>query len=103
MKTIILKKTELERRITPWEAKGIELANEYVDQLTEFFESHNNDIEAALGTIRAMVRFKEINLTNDTIFERLILVDKTEEIIQRLFRGIFEAIIFGRKIEIQFI
>ena len=92
MKTIILKKTLSERLTTPWEPKEEELANDYSGQLLDFFESHNNDVEAALATIRAMIRFKEDNLKSNTVFERLIEVDKTEEIILRLFRGIFSQI-----------
>jgi hypothetical protein len=103
MKTIILKKSVSERLTNPWEHKQEELANDYSGQLLEFFESHNNDVEAALATIRAMIRFKEDNLKSNTIFERLIDVDKTEEIILRLFRGIFDAIIYGRGIEFRFI
>lgn len=103
MKTIILKKSVSERLTNPWEPKEKELTGKYVGQLIEFFESHNNDIEAALATIRAMIRFKESNLKSNTIFERLILVDKPEEIILRLFRLVFEAIIYDREIEIRFI
>ncbi len=103
MKTIILKKSISERLTNPWEPKGKELTGKYIGQLTEFLESHNNDIEAALETIRAMIRIKESKLKNNTIFERLILVEKTEEIILRLFRGIFEALIYGPEIEIRFI
>lgn len=103
MKTIILRKSVSERLTNPWEPKGKELTGRYVGQLIEFFESHNNDIEAALATIREMIRFKESNIKSNTIFERLILVDKTEEITLRLFRGIFEAFIYGLEIEIRFI
>ena len=103
MKSIILKKTLIERLTNPWEPKGKELTDKYNAQLREFIENHNNDIEAALATVRAMIRFKESNLKNNTIFERIILADKTEEIIIRLFRGIFEAIIYGRELEIRFI
>lgn len=103
MKTIILKKSVIERLTNPWEPKREELTIEYVGQLSEFLESHNNDIEASLATIKAMIRFKESNLKSNTIFERLILINKTEEITLRLFRGIFEALIYGREIEIRFI
>jgi hypothetical protein len=103
MKTIILKKSVSERLTNPWEPKGEKLTSEYLGQLTEFLESHNNDLEAALAAVREMIRFKESNLRSNTIFERLMPVDKTEEIILRLFSGIFEAIIYGMEIEIRFI
>ena len=102
MNAIILKKTDEEREIKPWEPRGKELATKYIDQLMSFLESHNNDIEGALGTVKAMVRFRE-NLTIDTIFERLIPVSRSEEVILRLFRCIFETMIYGREIKIQFI
>ena len=103
MKAVILKKTKDERRISPWEAKGMELGAEYNKQLLDFLESHNNDVEGALGSIKAMIRFREDNMPVNSIFERLIPVDRDHEVIIRLFRCIFEALIYGKDLKYQFI